>query len=101
MGLGRLNRRYWSRLAALTLAYVLAGRFGLLLTFNAPHIIAVWPPTGLAFAALLLMGWRYWPAVAIGAFINPVLSGDSPVLASLISLADTAEVLIAVFCVRQ
>ena len=29
----------------------------------------VWPPSGIAFAAILLLGYRVWPGIAIGAFL--------------------------------
>ena len=43
--------------------YVLAARLGLALALQAPQVSAVWPPTGLAFFALLRYGRR--AAVAI------------------------------------
>jgi integral membrane sensor domain MASE1 len=48
-------------LAGVALAYFLAGRLGL--TFAAVHASAspVWPPTGIAIAALVLLGYRAWP----------------------------------------
>ena len=30
---------------------------------------AVWPPTGIAVAALILFGRELWPGVALGAFV--------------------------------
>jgi diguanylate cyclase (GGDEF)-like protein len=61
--------RFGVTLLALTLGYFLAARFGLWLatTMNST-VSAVWPASGLAIAALLLLGWRYWPAILLGAF---------------------------------
>ena len=42
---------------------------GLLLAFKKTNASPVWPPSGIAFAALLLLGYRVWPGVAIGAFL--------------------------------
>jgi len=53
----------------LAAVYVAAGRFGLSLAFDNPSASPVWPPTGIAIAALLSIGTRMWPAVALGAFI--------------------------------
>ena len=61
--------RFGVKLLGLTLSYFLAARFGLWLatTMNST-VSAVWPASGLAIAALVLLGWRYWPAVLVGAF---------------------------------
>jgi integral membrane sensor domain MASE1 len=40
----------------LTLVYFIAGKFGLMLASFARECIAVWPPAGIALAALLVLG---------------------------------------------
>ena len=63
-------------LAALTVAYFAAGRLGLSLAVVNASTSAVWPPTGIAVAALLLAGMGVWPAIAAGAFlVNLTTSG--------------------------
>jgi PAS domain S-box-containing protein len=37
----------------------------------------VWPPAGIALACILLFGYRFWPGVAVGAFLLSVISGNS------------------------
>jgi PAS domain S-box-containing protein len=48
-------------------AYYLAARFSLL-TFETTNATAIWPPIGIALAAVLMLGYRIWPAIALGAF---------------------------------
>jgi integral membrane sensor domain MASE1/anti-sigma regulatory factor (Ser/Thr protein kinase) len=48
-------------------AYVLSAKVGLSLAFSVKQVTAVWPPTGIALAALLLGGYRLWPGVFLGA----------------------------------
>jgi diguanylate cyclase (GGDEF)-like protein len=61
--------RYGVSLVALALTYFLTARFGLwLATYMNSTVSAVWPASGLAIAALVLLGWRYWPAILMGAF---------------------------------
>lgn len=48
--------------------YYLVARFCLLLALEATNVTAIWPPTGMALAAVLLLGYRIWPAIALGAF---------------------------------
>jgi len=38
----------------------------------------VWPPAGIALAAILLVGYRAWPAIFVGAFlVNLTTAGDA------------------------
>jgi len=72
----RLDIVGWSRqanykmfLALVTLVYYGAARLGLLVAFESTNASPVWPPTGIAFAAVLLFGIRIWPAIALGAYL--------------------------------
>jgi signal transduction histidine kinase/CheY-like chemotaxis protein len=53
----------------LALAYYVAARLGLQLEFDTTQATPVWPPSGLAFAALLLFGARLSGGVFLGAFL--------------------------------
>ena len=50
-------------------AYFAAGRLGLQLASVHENATAVWPPTGIALAALLLWGYGLTPGVFLGAFL--------------------------------
>jgi signal transduction histidine kinase len=50
-------------------AYYAAARVGLQLQFQATQATPVWPPSGIAFAALLLLGPRLAAGVFFGAFL--------------------------------
>jgi len=64
-------------LGALALVYFLAGKLGLHFAFVHASASAVWPPTGIALAAVLLFGRRTWPAIFVGAFlVNLTTSGS-------------------------
>lgn len=75
---GRLDRmRAWPRwrvLPLLALAYFLMARGSLLLSFEHANVSPIWPPTGLAIAALLIWGARAWPAIFCGALLANALS---------------------------
>lgn len=63
----------------LTLVYFIAGMLGLTLAFLNASASAVWPPSGIALAALLLLGYRVWPAIFLGAFlVNFTTAGNFP-----------------------
>lgn len=64
----------------LTLIYFVAGKLSLHLAFLHRSASPVWPPAGIALAVLLLLGYRTWPAVFLGAFLvnitNPPSAGS-------------------------
>ena len=91
---------------ALAIAFVAGVYFGgakLGLSLAVAHgvITPVWPPTGIAIAALLLLGPRMWPAVAIGAFAGNATSGVSLGVAAAIAVGNTLEALVAVYLLRR
>jgi integral membrane sensor domain MASE1 len=61
------RKRMW-QLTCVFAAYLLAGEIGLAVPFTSGNISPFWPPAGVALAAILLFGYRIWPAVALGAF---------------------------------
>ncbi len=58
----------WAAVPLVALLYYAAARLGLLLAFEKTNASPVWPPSGLALAAVLLLGGRVWPGVFAGAF---------------------------------
>src|SRR5438105_1660282 len=64
-------------IGVLTLVYFIAGKLGLKLAFLHASASPVWPPAGIALAALVLLGYRVWPAIFVGAFlVNATTAGN-------------------------
>src|ERR1051325_12128712 len=61
--------RWSARALALAAAYFVVAKIGLRYATIGPSISPVWPPTGLAVAALMLLGARYWAAILLGAVV--------------------------------
>jgi diguanylate cyclase (GGDEF)-like protein len=59
----------WVRITILASAYTLTGIVGLSLAIPPGYATAVWPPSGIAIAALMLWGPRVWPGIAVGSFL--------------------------------
>ena len=60
-----------------TVLYFIAGKLGLKLAFLNASASPVWPPTGIALAALVVLGYRTWPAIFFGAFlVNLTTAGN-------------------------
>jgi len=65
-------------IGALALIYFVAGKLALNLAFLYKSASPVWPPAGIALAALLVLGFRVWPAIFVGAFfVNLTTVGNS------------------------
>ena len=88
-------------LALVAVVYFAAGRIGL--TFAAIHssASAVWPPTGIAIAALLLLGYRAWPAVFAGALLVNLTTSGSVVASFGIAAGNTLEGFVAAWLVDR
>jgi class 3 adenylate cyclase/integral membrane sensor domain MASE1 len=84
---------YAAKVVGLAAAYYGAAKLGLSLSFETDSVTAVWPPTGIALAALVLWGYRLWPGVALGALLANTWTGI-PLYAELgITLGNTLEAL--------
>jgi two-component sensor histidine kinase len=87
---------------ALTALYVAAGKLGLSLAFVHTNASAVWPPAGLALAALLVFGMRLWPGVLLGAFITNITTGSTGAGAALaIAVGNSLEAVTAASLIRR
>ncbi|MFG2881949.1 MASE1 domain-containing protein [Streptomyces sp. NPDC048297] len=62
---------YVLQVLAVTACYFAAGRLGLVrrLVVEGAVVTPIWPPTGVAVAALLILGAGCWPGIALGAFL--------------------------------
>jgi signal transduction histidine kinase len=86
-----------ARALGLAALYVVVGKLGLMMDAVSGFATLVWPPTGLALAALLLYGPRLWPGVAIGAFVVNVWTGAPPLVALGISAGNTLEAVVGAY----
>ncbi len=82
-------------------AYVVFARIGFSLAFGVKQITAVWPPTGIALAALFLGGKRLWPGVFLGAFIANVTSSESAITAGAIATGNTLGPVLGAYLLRR
>jgi PAS domain S-box-containing protein len=89
------------QLLALVAAYVMFGVLGLTLAPIDRFVTLIWPPTGLSLAALLLGGYRLWPAVTVAAWMTNVIVGAPPLVALGIALGNTGEALVGALAVRS
>ena len=85
----------------LATVYLAAARLGLSLAVMHPNVSLVWPPTGIALAALLLFGSRLWPGIALGAFLANALTGVPVATAGGIAVGNSLEALAGAYLLRR
>ena len=81
--------------------YFAAARLGLSLAFLHANVSPVWPPTGLAIAMVLLLGYRISPAILLGAFLANLATGVSAPIAGGIAIGNTLEAVSAAMLLHR
>src|SRR5688572_906073 len=92
---------FWLSLLGLIAVYVLLGKLGLSLASVNASATPVWPPTGIALAALLVWGYRMWPGVFAGAFLVNLLTQGSVASSLGIATGNTLEALVGAALVNR
>jgi signal transduction histidine kinase len=87
--------------AVIFVAYVVTARLGLSFDALAGIATTVWPPTGIALAALVLRGTQLWPAVALAAFVVNVTTGIPIWGAAIIAVGNTLEAVVGASLLRR
>src|SRR5213596_4090879 len=85
----------------LAVIYFIAGKLGLMLASLHASASPVWPPAGIALAALLLLGYRAWPAIFIGAFLVNVTTAGNFATSFAIATGNTLEALAGAWLVNR
>jgi PAS domain S-box-containing protein len=89
------------RMGLLCAAYVSAAKLGLSLDAVSGFAAAVWPPTGIALAALVLFGYRLWPGIAVGAFLVNASAGAPVPVASGMAVGNTLEAVVGAYLLQH
>jgi PAS domain S-box-containing protein len=63
------------RIAFVLALYLVGGMIGQQCSFMSGTVSLVWPPAGIALAAILLYGYSFWPWVGLGAALFSYLNG--------------------------
>ncbi len=85
----------------LTLVYFIAGKFGLMLASLHASASPVWPPAGIALAALLVLGYRAWPAIFVGAFLVNVTTAGNVATSLAVASGNTLEAMCGAWLVNR
>lgn len=85
------------RMAGLAVFYAFLARLVLTVSTANGNATIFWIPGGLALAALLVWGWKYWPAVFLGAIAAGLMVNDPLAVSVFIAIGNTLETLFAVW----
>jgi integral membrane sensor domain MASE1 len=97
-----LSPKNLALLACVALSFCLAGKLGLrVVAFVHPSVTPIWIPSGIAVAAFVLFGYRVWPAILIGDFLDHVTTDGFELASFLIPIAATLEAFTAAYFVNR
>jgi PAS domain S-box-containing protein len=94
--------QYLAKVTLVAIAYFVGGKLAVSIPGVALLGSSVWPPAGIAQAALLLLGLRYWPGIALGTFFFEIV-GIKPLftLALQAAFGSTLQAVFAVAFLRR
>jgi diguanylate cyclase (GGDEF)-like protein len=81
--------------------YFVAGKLGLLLAFTHPGATAIWPATGITLVIFLILGYRPWPGIFLGAFFVNITTVGSIATSIGIATGNTLEGIVGAYLVNR
>src|SRR5438445_1618475 len=87
--------QYLGRLALVAVAYWVAARLSLNLALVHGQVTPLWPPTGIALVAILVLGRGVAPGIALAAFAVNLPLGLSPLGSACIAVGYTLAPLVS------
>ena len=98
------------QLTVLTLAYCATGKLGMFLAVPPGYATAIYPPSGIALAGLLILGYRAWFGVLLGSFLMnlsiaashaPIVDYIAVVVALIIAIGATLQAIAGAYLVKR
>jgi PAS domain S-box-containing protein len=91
-----------TRVVLLIAVYFIGGLLGKKASFLSGSVVLVWPPAGIALAAILLFGYRFWPGVALGAVLFSFMNGTPMGFFSMgTAIGNTMGAIICTYLLRR
>lgn len=92
---------YLAKIVAIAVVYHLMARVGLSMAYVQINTSPVWPPTGIAVASLILLGYGVWPGISIGVLFGSLITGADLGIAIGMALGNTLEALACAYLLRR
>jgi two-component sensor histidine kinase/integral membrane sensor domain MASE1 len=93
--------KYLVELSGVAIIYLAVAKLSLALASIHPSATPIWPPTGLALAAVLLLGYRIWPAIFVAALIANATTAGSIYTSVAIAIGNTLESVVGAYLINQ
>ncbi|MBN8555384.1 MAG: MASE1 domain-containing protein [Deltaproteobacteria bacterium] len=101
MRMDERKNQYALQFAFIFIFYFFTGYYGLKVGAVSVFATLIWAPSGIALFSLYRLGYRYWPAIALGAFCLNIFIGASWLTSFGISIGNTLEAVIGVYLLRK
>jgi two-component sensor histidine kinase len=104
LGPGDLRRQgleYVVELTGTAIIYFGLAKLSLALASIHPSATPIWPPTGYALAAVLLLGYRVFPAIFLGALLANFTTAGSLGTSLAIATGNTLESLVGAYFINR
>jgi len=85
----------------LTVIYFIAGKLSLSFAFLHQSASPYWIPTGISITSFVILGYRIWPAVFIGAFFVNITTAGTVATSVGIALGNTLEGVTALYLIKR
>lgn len=98
--------RYILKFFLIVFAYYACTRLGLLFVIPPGRASVIWPAAGVALAVVTVFGYRYTPAVFVGALLNSfsfyeVIDGPAVVISSVIAVGAAMQAAIGKYLIQS
>ena len=106
--LGTIGKRLVETLA-IAIVYIATAQLGFLVAIPPGNVTVVWPPSGIALTAMLLLGSPAWAGICLGSFLvnmffflsDNILPTTAATAASSIAVGSTLQAFLAAFLYRR
>ena len=97
------------KIIGVALLYYLSARLGYFFEFENTTALPAWPPSGIGFALIILLGRSAWPGITIGSLVAnimaywnvPTLPAQSIItISSMIAIGNTIEAVLGNYLVK-
>lgn len=97
------------KIVGVALLYYLFARLGYFLAFENTNALPAWPPSGMAFALIILLGRSSWPGITIGALVANIMAywnvpslppQNIITISSFIAIGNTLEAVVGNYLVQ-
>ncbi len=110
--IGKLSLKYKLdlKIIGVALLYYLSARLGYFFAFDNTIALPAWPPSGIGFALIILLGRATWPGITIGSLVanvmaywnDPHLPAQTIIsISTLIAISNTLEPVVGNFLVKH